>query len=152
MSTSQDDVRSFVAEKLPQMAAVLITLILTARTLDVWLCVDAAGRPTYTRALVSPGSKLCNLLGRLAPPLGEGLAKLGHALLATAFAGRDALAEAYTHSLNAASPMGWLARCDQRAGQVASTAILQLRLWFRAALPMLLRAKALFIREEGVWF
>eukprot|EP00966_Prymnesium_polylepis_P301198 6959878-Prymnesium_polylepis.1 len=82
--------------------------------------------------------------------------KLGDAVLATAFAAGDTLAIAYTSSLDASSPIGWLVRADRGAGQLACAAQLQLHLWWVAfwpwALPKLLRAKAFFIREEGVWF
>ena len=153
---SDHECASITRERLQQAAAILVTLLLTARTLDVWLAVDAAGRPTYTRSALAPGAKLCAFLGRMVPPLGAALAHLGESIVAGAFAVGDALTQAYARCLTAGSPIGLLVRTERECALAAHATWAKLQLgwggvWTRA-LPVLLRAKALLIREEGVWF
>ena len=153
---SEEECTSVVRERLQQLAAVLVTLLLTARTLDVWLAVDAAGRPTYARAATAPGTKLCNLMRRLPLPIGDALAQLGEFVITFASAAGATLTKSYTCSLGASSPIGVLVRADRQCGLLASATATKLQLWWAIfwarALPVLLRAKALLIREEGVWF
>ena len=54
--------------------------------------------------------------------------------------------------LEASTPLGWVARADMQVAKRLQQARLAVAAAWVRALPSLLRIKALFIRDEGVWF